>query len=349
MVKNILIAICIILAFLATGELIARVFFYGKTLTHKDLAGTPRYVINGEKTNDAKIFTPDDTFAFKMRDNEKINFVDTSCKLNFNFRTNSLGYRFAESGITDRTKPVIMVLGDSVAFGQGIDDGYTFSDVLDNLFHGEKRVLNFGVGGWGFAEYYLAYKKYGPLFHPQLVIIAVFTANDFNDLLNSSWQGKDMAWFPKKLSRKDYYFDKAGRFAIPDYRYPFLRNSHLWLLLCKAWRNIHYKLETKETISLAGKLIAYIQSDAPTLVVLIPAQYQYNRYYFEAGVSRFKELLSSRQIPCIDFYPLFKEKERHKSYYLDGSHLTVEGNAFVAKTIFEYLADNKLEKKYETF
>ena len=49
----------------------------------------------------------------------------------------------------------------------------------------EFNVLNFGVGGWGFAEYFLAFKKYFKDYSPELVIIGVFGGNDFEDLYNA--------------------------------------------------------------------------------------------------------------------------------------------------------------------
>ena len=60
--------------------------------------------------------------------------------------TNSDGFR--SHGNTQGVNP-IMILGDSVTFGVGVNNDESFPAQLQDLSDHQYRVFNFGVGGWG--------------------------------------------------------------------------------------------------------------------------------------------------------------------------------------------------------
>ena len=177
----------VILISLIAIELLLRNSYKQLYPTYSYLLKNKRYIVDGKENDFSLIYSKSNYYAYKSKPN--IDLVETDKYYNFTQRikTNDEGFRF---GIKDKFRKNIMVLGDSVTFGIGVNNGETYPDCLENILGNKYNVLNFGVGGWGFAEYYLTYKKYVRDVNPILIIMGVFPSNDFNDLFYSYWQGK---------------------------------------------------------------------------------------------------------------------------------------------------------------
>ena len=76
----------------------------------------------------------------------------------FTYTTNSMGMRSRE---VDFSRGHILVTGDSIAFGLGVNDDETVSHYLEQDERISKlgyQVLNIGVPGYGIGQYYLNLK-----------------------------------------------------------------------------------------------------------------------------------------------------------------------------------------------
>ena len=101
--------------------------------------------------------------------------------LPYRFSTNSLGFRGPDpSG----TGPLVLVLGDSFAFGMGVDDGATFSDYLVKVL-GERvpgvRVLNAGVPGYTITDQLDQFRAKLRDLGPALVLVC-HTSSDIKEM-----------------------------------------------------------------------------------------------------------------------------------------------------------------------
>lgn len=105
-------------------------------------------------------------------------------------------------GLRDREHPYVkptgvkrtLVLGDSFAWGYGVGDGATFSDVLEaSLTKGE--VLNAGVSGWGTDQEYLFLVSEGYRYSPDLVVLAFYMENDITNNMHSMQYGMHKPYF----------------------------------------------------------------------------------------------------------------------------------------------------------
>jgi len=71
-------------------------------------------------------------------------------------RTDADGYRLGARGDVDYTKDLVVLCGDSYAFGWGVSTDQTFASYLDQLLDQESsaraRVVNLGVGGYGILQ-----------------------------------------------------------------------------------------------------------------------------------------------------------------------------------------------------
>jgi hypothetical protein len=104
-------------------------------------------------------------------------------------RINSLGYRDGEHEIAKPAGTLrIAVLGDSFAEARQVAQADTFWSLLGknlgtcSALKGKNvEVLNFGIGGYGTTEELLTLRKDALRFSPDLILLAFFPGNDFQD------------------------------------------------------------------------------------------------------------------------------------------------------------------------
>jgi hypothetical protein len=100
---------------------------------------------------------------------------------------NSLGLRDREVAWAHPAgRRRILIVGDSIAFGSGLEVGERFSEVLGRQLGDTAEVINAGVPGWGNDQEMLFYEKRLRRLHPDVVILS-FTGN--NDVVNNALGG----------------------------------------------------------------------------------------------------------------------------------------------------------------
>lgn len=72
--------------------------------------------------------------------------------------------------MTDRSKPVIMFIGDSITFGHGIEFQDTFVYKIKTLFGDKIEVINMGVQGFGTDQAFLYLKEKIDVYKPIMVV-----------------------------------------------------------------------------------------------------------------------------------------------------------------------------------
>jgi lysophospholipase L1-like esterase len=125
---------------------------------------------------------PAGTGSYRLRPN--LNLVTRVGHYEISIKTNSHGMRWRElpwekaAGVKR-----IAFLGDSFTFGcwaESIEQ--SFVGVFEqNIFRSRFEVLNFGTGGYGFADMELQLKEQVMRFAPDYVILMSFNGNDFRD------------------------------------------------------------------------------------------------------------------------------------------------------------------------
>lgn len=95
-----------------------------------------------------------------------------------------MAFNFNKKGLRDRDyshkripgKMRILVLGDSFAWGSGVDQKYVFTEQMEIMLK-ETEVINAGVNGYSTDQELLWLKKEGLKYNPDLVILT-FCGND---------------------------------------------------------------------------------------------------------------------------------------------------------------------------
>ncbi|NOS67629.1 MAG: SGNH/GDSL hydrolase family protein [Candidatus Peribacteraceae bacterium] len=110
--------------------------------------------------------------------------------LSYALRPNLNETAFRATVVTDRRgfrseevhagKKTVAILGDSIAFGYGLDNAQTLSAKLNDAFGGTFNVVNASVPGYTLGQEIAIYKEKVEVLHPETLVL-VFYWNDLTD------------------------------------------------------------------------------------------------------------------------------------------------------------------------
>jgi hypothetical protein len=105
--------------------------------------------------------------------------VDSQGHFSYNIRINSLGLRERPISLVKTAgKRRVLLIGDSVTFGTGVDAGWRFSDFIQRALKDDIEVINAGVPGWGTDQELIYYESFGRRLDPDIVVVTFTMAND---------------------------------------------------------------------------------------------------------------------------------------------------------------------------
>lgn len=153
---------------------------------------------------------------------------------NYTIRTNSEGFRGSDWDRSNKRKNII-VLGDSFAFGWGVEEQEMFSSLLENKLRQidpDFQVVNIGQSGYFLDQIVNTYKLYGKQLDPVLIIY-LYCHNDPYEHPFEDHGRFDIASFRSKTTQAEW-IDLATRnnadvwrperFWKGSYLYAFYRN-----------------------------------------------------------------------------------------------------------------------------
>lgn len=189
-----------------------------------------RTLRDGEVKHRFNPYRPDGVLGYVLRpDWEAVHEHDD---FRVTVHTNGLGLRGDEASAA---KPAgvfrVLLLGDSFAFGFGVEDHETFAARLQHQLpppagFDRVEVLNAGVAGWSADHYLLFLRTRGLALDPDLILLAL-TENDPGDLRwNRLRLGPD--GLPRRIASTRRMIDQRGRMryldggplALPELRVP---------------------------------------------------------------------------------------------------------------------------------
>jgi hypothetical protein len=143
-----------------------------------------------------------------------------------NVETNSQGMRDVREYNYNKTEGTfrIVVLGDSVSFGNGVELNESYVEILRKKFEGKNvEIINLGVPGYGISQEYLTFLDEGKKYNPDLVLIQ-FGLNDWGtDKLISENGTLSIDKSQELIANKDGFLVAYGKESL-------LRSVHLYLL-----------------------------------------------------------------------------------------------------------------------
>jgi lysophospholipase L1-like esterase len=283
--------------------------------------------------------------------------------------TNQKGLRGPEVGPKLEGTIRILAIGDSFTFGVGAQQEETWPARLERRMP-NAQVLNAGAPGFGVPDEVAWFEAHGVDLHPDVVVVAVFLANDLQDA--SPDQPKvavvDGALVvPGEtggLRRWLYYHSHLFRLLKSSVLEGRVR-SLLGLKEPWATRELRAELslyaptlpeELKKGAEATENAVARLASrGVPVVAVLIPSLPQVDSRRWTALLDRFsldpaghdprrpnrlfREIFEKHGVPVLDLTDTFEAAVRQgqRIYYPIDQHLTPAGYDLMARTIGEFL------------
>lgn len=321
-------------------------------------------------SKETSLFVRDDDLGWRMRPNAKELWGGVTV------RTNGKGLRGPQLSY-DKPPGVfrVLYLGDSVAFGYGIESyedafPYVVERNLESSTGLEVETVNSGVGGYSPWQEFVYLAGEGIRYEPDLIVVA-FVLNDVTEkfhLVRFGGQGEGYqltksyySWIDRILSRSGLAYRirkitrdlKARRKFGENVQEGAAKQQMVDVEMLWKFPDFEY-VQTAWRITLENlQRIVDFSNERKIPVLLVVFPYEVQLEDAEKLSAPQKELVgyaNRHGIPCLDLLPVLREyRVEHGApspkLFLDHSHPTVLGHELaagaIARTVFEsgWLAD----------
>ena len=295
-------------------------------------------------------------------------------------RTNSLGLRSPEP--IESSGPSVLLLGDSFAFGHGVEQeetsAYRLADELnrgrtDN--DGTIQVHNAGVMSYGTRQSVERLRQLGPTLRPDLCILLFFVGNDpidnVRELLDVQAgyvvsRGKTLPWWRRSQLvikyRSSLYRGLTG--MLPRSEIPGHCGNHtsFGFDLFRTTETPEVESAWNATRDALVELARTTESlECPLVLVAIPTRYQVEPTWWgthrdtcgfdeedfdlERVQSRLRDICSDMQVPYLDLLPTFRERAAQGPLYFRAPldmHMNALAHEILAVELAAFLRERRL-------
>ena len=215
------------------------------------------------------VFKPADDYVYELKPGTIFKHYSYYGDFVATYRINSEGLRADRNYGYEKGAGVkrVLIMGDSFAFGRGVENDETCAFVLERLLNrGASRyeVLNCGALGYSTDNEYLFLKKKGLLFGPDVVVLMMFPRNDIMDMGYHDWIA-DTNGLPEKILDRYYAVDTQNHLVniqeakrnlnIPAIKEFLRNNSYVYTFLSEyryypeiMWRMFVNKIKGEKKI-----------------------------------------------------------------------------------------------------
>jgi lysophospholipase L1-like esterase len=235
-------------------------------------------------------------------------------------------------GLRDVTRPVetreglrrIVVLGDSVAYGHGLESAEAFPQVLESMLRASGRdvdVFNMGLPGWSTRQERIAYQRIARKYKPTVVVLAV-CLNDLAELQINLTKPPGLLLTLFKLSA-------AVRLALGASRREIGAVEELFNARDSPRVENAFRLFFAEVRALRDEVA---KDGAILQVVVFPFRFQVERGAPAPTVQkRIRDFAAAERIASLDFLPETLGTSGSADLFLDYDHFSLIGHERVAR------------------
>jgi hypothetical protein len=226
----------------------------------------------------------------------------------------------------------IEVFGDSFAYGAEVDDEATYSAVLEQRLP-QAEVLDFGVPGYGLDQAMLRFRKDGPAFHPDVVVIGFVSALPFRDT-------EPFTFYPKP-----HFVLTGGKLDLEGVPVPapdeVLREYERSSRIVDVWRMMAAAARADKALdqALLIEFVAEIRaSGARPLIARYPMVEEIGRTPDYSAP--YRAACEETEATCVDTCnALYAASARGVELYAPLGHFNAAGNRIVAEALADVLTD----------
>ena len=295
-------------------------------------------------------------------------------QIDIEIRTNSLGFRHRELGSKQPGETRILVLGDSITFGDFVPQDQTYPAVaersLRRMFPGRNlEVINAGIGGVDLQNEFALLMETGLSVKPDIVLVGLYLNDAYESPLLKVAQLP--AWLSFShlaryvLARVDtlraLYKERQWEEHSPDEwktaRARFasthvMQETGGWDTEAAFNWHIHHSFRdwgyawdegSWEKMLPIIDMMVTVSRDAgfKLMFVYFPVRHQItSKILKNEPQRRFVAEMRKRRLPYLDLLPLLREKyaRDHEDMLYDHCHYKPEGNAFIGEALARFTA-----------
>lgn len=249
----------------------------------------------------------------------------------------------------------IVILGDSVAFGEGVSDERCFDRLTENLLkergQGAWRFVNLSVMGYAPWQEIDLLRSEGLMYGPDLVVYAFCV----NDVLGWIWRDvptRDPLPFRHELLERSGLLRFARGAVHALRRWSVLRSFDVDRYSMERVLADSDSPEINEAWNTMLRDVRQIvdqarQSGAKVAFLLFPTERQLNAGSARQPQRRLREFAEINGVPYLDLQQAFTDSSDSSGQYagglfLDGWHLSAKGHTITADAFVEFLCANDL-------
>ena len=293
------------------------------------------------------------------------------------YATNKYGQRGPDFTLSENGRKKILVVGDSIPFGFGVEENHTFSRFLEKELNKKgirSHVINAGTGTYNIIQDYWYIKHKAYIFKPDLVILCLNLSNlvKISDWIFDSKKNYVTAKYPKEAKFKSNTeglfggrYSKVGKYLDKLYLFRFLIKPYIEKRLLhrnkksfignidqiKRYIEI-YKSKSDKDFNLRIKYLLRIEQYCKTfgtdlLVLIFPLTSQLENNFKDIALPQqaITSYCRKRNIKVESVLEMFQKNKHNKAvnhYYFDEVHLTKRGHKFVARNLVKNILKNMI-------
>jgi hypothetical protein len=249
----------------------------------------------------------------------------------WSIRTDQSGQRLIVQN--PRAKRRILILGDSLSFGEGVDINDRFDVKMLSALPGA-RVVNTGVMGYGTDQEYVAYRNWKHLLESGDTVLIVLNQSDYYDVLRRRFFG-----------RAKPYFEKVdGSYVLRPPPIALFERWSDWSLVARVAARFVERpsiepapesLDPRQSIEIIRFVLGRIREEAPSGVRVVLA-HQGTRDFLEPKLGLSSTIFCQFADICVDLDDVLAADRVH---FLPDGHWSASGHAAVAQALLKALRD----------
>ncbi len=239
-------------------------------------------------------------------------------------------------------RPVTLVVGDSFAFGDGVDDRDSWPAILEQLTG--QRVINGAVPGFGLDQAVLRAEQLAPLYDPSVIIVG-FIPHDVLRCEMSYWSGQAKPYFE---------IDDSGRLVLhaapapPERAFAAIKRVLSKSVAMEQFFApfLHWQGPMEERVHgrgvevachLMDKLAALGRARNARIVVVAQPQQPEETADDRRLKDAVLECARAAHLSAVDLFPPIEGLPSERRTALFPRHMSAEGNRIVAAQIAQFL------------
>ena len=283
-------------------------------------------------------------------------WIDPKSSNKFFVRNNSYGFRGDEFD----TDSDIVILGDSLVWGYGVNEPDMFANILVKKTN--KKIINLGLPGYSTDQEYLFYEKLIDKFNFKQVFLFV-CENDFEDIANSRipenyskplfiQKDNDLLLANVLTAQKSILLEIGHFMKLHSMVYNFVDTRINFLLTGKLIEISNKENEPEIKISNITPLDLFIifekkineltkSKNAELIVFLVPTREEIIQKTQEKYIiEMIKEITETNEkigIKTVNLYDFLIDDEFREDLYRDIWHFSEYGNKIIANALIKYI------------